>query len=188
MSQQVKKRRREMDGQECRFCGLTAEEHREQYDQTLHVHHIVPQRSDGPGCPENLVTVCRDCHHVLEETQVRGIEQLPEPDRELEEQRDSLLDRVEQLERAIRDPQFYGEIAGGSAATAHIATEYLGPRTSMFTDVESAKEAYDEWATELKRIRIKADAEDITRRAETSLNRSWQPERSVQDLLDRRFG
>jgi len=60
---------RERDGFQCRLCGQDNESHKEQYDEQLHVHHIQPARNaSGPEVndPDNLITVCRDCHYVCE--------------------------------------------------------------------------------------------------------------------------
>lgn len=60
----------ERDGHACRACGMTREEHIEEYDHGLHVHHIVPLRKfDGPEEANrlgNLVTACISCHNKYE--------------------------------------------------------------------------------------------------------------------------
>ena len=45
--------------QRCAFCQET-----QQY--ALELHHIIPQRYGGPDEARNLVTVCSNCHKVLE--------------------------------------------------------------------------------------------------------------------------
>lgn len=67
---------RERDGQECVFCGMTQEEHQEEHDQQLHVHHIIPQRANGGDKKRNLITVCWGCHKQLEYTQGKAIKLL----------------------------------------------------------------------------------------------------------------
>lgn len=56
------------DDEECSFCGTTREQHREKspHNRDLEVHHIIPRREDGRDIPQNLITVCRDCHESLE--------------------------------------------------------------------------------------------------------------------------
>jgi 5-methylcytosine-specific restriction endonuclease McrA len=67
-----KKRRevRERDGYKCRACGMSQEKHREICGAALAVHHIRPARLfDNPekrNAEDNLVTLCRSCHHRWE--------------------------------------------------------------------------------------------------------------------------
>lgn len=44
---------------ECRFC-------QESRDEVLEEHHVVPRRYGGSDHSENLITVCSNCHSVLE--------------------------------------------------------------------------------------------------------------------------
>jgi 5-methylcytosine-specific restriction endonuclease McrA len=46
----------ERDGGKCRYCGLSVE-----YLDT-HCHHIMPLSEGGTNHPDNLKTLCRDCH------------------------------------------------------------------------------------------------------------------------------
>lgn len=61
---------RERDGFECQYCGLTQQEHLEQYGTRLHVHHIIPRKQfDNPRLShrkENLVSLCHPCHKTWE--------------------------------------------------------------------------------------------------------------------------
>lgn len=54
------------DEHECQDCGLTDEEHRERWENGLHVHHIVPYHTfDDPEAAHglwNLLTLCWRCH------------------------------------------------------------------------------------------------------------------------------
>jgi 5-methylcytosine-specific restriction endonuclease McrA len=55
----------ERDGHECRYCGMTNEEHIKRDDMFgvgLHVHHIIPTSEGGDHSLDNLVTVCAACH------------------------------------------------------------------------------------------------------------------------------
>lgn len=58
------------DDYECQRCGLSEEEHTEQFDRGLHVHHIQPLRDfeDHRRAheTENLRTLCIDCHNEIE--------------------------------------------------------------------------------------------------------------------------
>lgn len=57
------------DGRKCSECGLTREEHKQRFDQDLHVHHIDPIRDirdyTEANKMENLKTVCAECHWRL---------------------------------------------------------------------------------------------------------------------------
>lgn len=55
------------DDEQCVFCGMSREAHYEQspMGRDLEVHHIVPRRVNGPDIPQNLITVCAECHTVL---------------------------------------------------------------------------------------------------------------------------
>ena len=68
---------RERDGHRCQDCGTTQAEHKAEYDQKLHVHHLIKARDiDGPeerNAPENLITLCRDCHRRWEQLSEAGI-------------------------------------------------------------------------------------------------------------------
>ena len=54
------------DKHQCRFCGMTEDEHREVNNRSLDVHHIIPRDDSGEDCLENLVALCRSCHRTLE--------------------------------------------------------------------------------------------------------------------------
>lgn len=58
------------DGYECQRCGLSNQEHRERFNSSLHVHHILPIRLFAdPGnahTTENLVSLCCRCHRQVE--------------------------------------------------------------------------------------------------------------------------
>lgn len=60
----------ERDDYECRACGMTQEEHRDEFGTGLNVHHIVPHREfeDNEAANDlgNLVTACRSCHSRFE--------------------------------------------------------------------------------------------------------------------------
>lgn len=66
----VRREVRERDDYECQRCGMPDEEHVDQFGQSLHVHHIRPFRTfeehTEANRPENLITLCRECHDQLE--------------------------------------------------------------------------------------------------------------------------
>ena len=54
MGEKRKKRASRKRDRQCRACGERGK---------LTVHHIVPRRNDGATEPENLLTLCRNCHN-----------------------------------------------------------------------------------------------------------------------------
>jgi transposase len=70
-SEGKKQRVREAAGNECEGCGMSQEEHRNQYDVALHVHHITPARQiDNPkerNAVDNLTPLCYSCHRTAEQ-------------------------------------------------------------------------------------------------------------------------
>lgn len=46
----------ERDSYRCQSCGLRKE---------LDVHHIIPRGRGGSDNPDNLITLCRRCHHNI---------------------------------------------------------------------------------------------------------------------------
>ena len=57
---------RERDQFICQSCGITEQEHIEQYGQPLQVHHIIPYRISHDNNPNNLITLCVVCHTVAD--------------------------------------------------------------------------------------------------------------------------
>lgn len=78
--QSVRRRVLDRDGHACRFCGTTDDEHRQEHDAGLHVHHIIPEADGGEDEPENLITVCCRCHRTLEETHAKAVGELEATD------------------------------------------------------------------------------------------------------------
>lgn len=70
---------RERDGRTCQEprCDMTQTEHLEKHGQKLHVHHLRKARDiDDPeerNEPENLITLCRECHGRWEKIADAGI-------------------------------------------------------------------------------------------------------------------
>ena len=68
----------ERDGHSCQECYMTRDQHYQNYDEDLHVHHKVPRRQiidreeptldqfELANSLDNLVTVCKSCHKKLE--------------------------------------------------------------------------------------------------------------------------
>lgn len=59
----VKKKVEERDGHRCIFCGAPGRGEA----------HVVPRSHGGLGIEQNLITVCRQCHFVMDDTVSRGV-------------------------------------------------------------------------------------------------------------------
>lgn len=64
--EQLRERVLEREGYECRFCGMSDEEHTEENSAGLDVHHILPRKDGGEDSMGNLVALCRSCHRTME--------------------------------------------------------------------------------------------------------------------------
>jgi len=64
------------DGYECRFCGMTEEEHQEETDRSLDVHHIIPKSDGGEDRMHNLAALCRSCHSTMESLHGQAMEEI----------------------------------------------------------------------------------------------------------------
>jgi len=70
--QQQRKKCLENAGFVCERCGMSNDEHKNEHDQSLHVHHIKRfkrfglERHEQANRQENLMAVCRDCHYKVE--------------------------------------------------------------------------------------------------------------------------
>lgn len=90
--------RKKVKSDECRFCGMTEEEHQEERESPLEVHHVVPRRANGTHVRYNLITVCHNCHITLERKQAEGLYQLKE----------NFMERIDELEEKIEDMEKNG--------------------------------------------------------------------------------
>lgn len=69
----VREEVRNRDDSECRFCGITDDEHREEHGKGLDVHHVIPRKDGGTDAPQNLATLCRSCHNTLEQLHAEAV-------------------------------------------------------------------------------------------------------------------
>lgn len=72
--QSVRERVLDRDGHACRFCGMSNEEHKEEHEQGLHAHHVLPRKDGGEDHPGNLITVCTSCHRTIESAHAEAVE------------------------------------------------------------------------------------------------------------------
>lgn len=116
----AKERAKKRDGYECQFCGMDDEEHCEEFGRGIEAHHIVKDRDDGPDIVANYLTVCRDCHAIIERTHANGLSQLKDI------LTDELDERVEELtggETEIKLNRAYLHIDYGRVRVNRFETE-----------------------------------------------------------------
>lgn len=178
-----KERVKERDEHECRFCGIDSESHVDEYGRGLHAHHIVPQRADGSDRESNLITVCEDCHQLLENTQAEALSRIKqsyspgvdnEEHREVVEQRNRLIERIHELERRNRDPDYYKQLLQNCRVESEVVSQHIGTRTTVTSDSERALEEYEEWGSSIQRTNVSvqdADVEEWAEKITDALNR-----------------
>ena len=100
----AKKKAKERDDHQCQFCGMTNEEHKEKYPRGLEAHHVIKSNDGGEDHPRNLITVCVECHKLLERTQAEALSRIldihavddnQEEIEQIESQLDNLKDRLQ---------------------------------------------------------------------------------------------
>ena len=52
----------------CAYCGMTKEEHRQEYNQILHQDHFIPLSKGGGYTKENIIPACRSCNASKKDT------------------------------------------------------------------------------------------------------------------------
>ena len=57
------------DGYRCALCDST---------KYLQIHHCIPRGQGGGNVPDNLITLCSDCHGVAHGTPMYGVDVTPE--------------------------------------------------------------------------------------------------------------
>jgi hypothetical protein len=185
--EQKKAKRRKLDDNKCQFCGTTNEEHKEQHDQQLHVHHIRPVSEGGNNSQENLITVCKSCHNTLESRhrsiwvnkfEDTGIgKNVPDKLRSVKNQRDALLDRIEYLERLIRSAEVL-DIVEGYYVNGEVILETYGTRNMVTANHKKAIKEYEEWGSTIRRTNLCIDSNDLE---------NWKDRDSIRRQIDKKL-
>lgn len=67
---QARRKAKERDGYQCMNCGMNNEEHNNEFNKDLEVHHIQPVRTfddySNAHVLDNLITLCVKCHRTIE--------------------------------------------------------------------------------------------------------------------------
>lgn len=164
-------------GHECLFCGVTGEQHRQEYGRDLDVHHVIPSSKGGSDDPENLIPVCRSCHQQLEATQGKALGRICEKESDQQEM-ERLENRIEELEGEVHERE--EEILDALDAVDELldatvsGTVYLVHETRMTTSrllyagtsIESAESAFEQAeyhvTMETARVNISDWASDLS--------------------------
>jgi len=111
----AKKQAKERDGQQCKFCGVSNEQHKSEHGRGLEAHHIIKDLDGGKDHPDNLITVCRECHNILEKTHADALSRIKEEHTaEAEERAEELESRVEKAyDRIERQDEIINSILEG---------------------------------------------------------------------------
>lgn len=64
------------EGDECQFCGVSREAHREEYGRDLIAHHVFPEGRGGRDHPANAITVCLRHHQPIERMHAQAMVEL----------------------------------------------------------------------------------------------------------------
>jgi hypothetical protein len=78
---EMRRKALDRDGYCCRVCGMSREEHYDQYDMDLEVHHKIPAKGfdnvDDSNFLINLATTCASCHGTLDKISRRAANREP---------------------------------------------------------------------------------------------------------------
>lgn len=166
MSQSTaKKRAKERDDYQCRFCGITQEQHKGEYGRGLHAHHIIKDADGGADHPRNLITVCRTCHTTLENTQADALSRIKDGQTTAEKLYERRIEALEGdlLEQwnADSDPSKIFTWLENPTVTVHILLDGgMYPDMSVYEDREKAAEAYKDSDKSAKLITKKVDVSE----------------------------
>lgn len=68
----------ERDNHTCQRCGCDVERGHRKSDRSAELHHLIPKAAGGPDVPENLVTLCFNCHKQAHQKMKRIAEHRPD--------------------------------------------------------------------------------------------------------------
>jgi len=149
----AKKRAKERDNHKCQFCGVTNKQHKEEYGTGVHAHHIIKDGDGGADDPKNLITVCQDCHTILERTQAEALSRIKEEETHIEKVTE-LKERVAELEarnselesNKVDTPvQIFSWLENGSVRVHTLLKGGINPEVELYQDREKATQAYLEY-------------------------------------------
>ena len=156
-------------GHECIFCGVTGEQHKQEYDRDLDVHHVIPSSKGGSDDPENLIPLCIGCHRTIEATQGEALGRIAEKEtdtKELERLRSELEETKAQLTTLQHNPiqeidatsddilRYMRRDNSYKSVDIEVVSETIGTRAHVYTDEEKARNAYEDWGSAIRKDRV----------------------------------
>lgn len=166
----AKEKAKERDNWECRFCGVTNEQHKQEYERGLHAHHIVPSSNGGADSPENLITVCEGCHKTLEHTQAKALGRIREERvdtvvkeakadaevriKQLERKNTDLVRALHELARATRNMDWLVDELSNQSVYFDAVNEWFGTRLFVTSDREKAIDSFEDWGSSLSKEQV----------------------------------
>jgi len=158
----------EEKGEACYFCEKAREQHKEERGRDLDIHHILPSSKGGSDEVENLIPVCIKCHRRLESTQGDALSRVA--DRQIEGRLTPLRERNRQLKRELkeeREKNLPVDNINAETIAKRISKrgEFFsldfesvgkthGSRIGVYSNPETAREAYEEWGSVLRKERL----------------------------------
>lgn len=163
----VRQKALQRDGDECRFCGVSNEQHKTDHGRGLHTHHILPESEGGTDELSNLMMVCGSCHRTIESTQASALAEIksrdddeireelyPEVREELEgeytEKIDQLTEKVNNLKKDREDDDEDWALVWSDSLWLRLHVVSSSPTfgkqriLTVTDDKDSAIEAYDD--------------------------------------------
>lgn len=77
LSRSLRRQVIERDGQQCQRCGVDVTPTGES-GPDFQLHHVVPFAAGGPDHPDNLITLCSDCHTTAHARMRRIVDERPD--------------------------------------------------------------------------------------------------------------
>lgn len=77
LSRSLRRQVIERDGQQCQRCGVDVSPTSEP-GPDFQLHHVVPFAAGGPDHPDNLITLCSDCHRTAHARMRRIVNERPD--------------------------------------------------------------------------------------------------------------
>ena len=146
-TEQAKAQAKERDNHRSQFCGISSQQHKEEFDRDLHAHHIIKDNDDGVNHPQNLITVCRECHNTLENTQADALSRIKNQHttqvKEMYERRIKALEADLRKERN-KESEVFAWLQDHSIEIHILLEGVFTPSVKTFREREDAAQVYAE--------------------------------------------
>lgn len=158
-TEKAKEKAKERDDYRCRFCGIKKEQHKDEYGRDLHAHHIIKDNDGGADHPRNFITVCRDCHTTLEQTQADALSRIKS--KHTQQVKEQFKERINALEADLRKERnsssgVYAWLEQSSTKVHILLDGLIRPDLKTYNDREEAADAYAESEGTAKLVTVTA--------------------------------